>query len=434
MCPSYMVTREEEHSTRGRSRLLFEMLAGHADSPITAGWRSPEVRDALDLCLACKGCKKDCPVEVDMATMKAEFLAHHYQHRLRPRSHYSMGWLPAVAKLASRAPGLVNALSQAPVLRDVITTVGGIDRRRRIPLFAEQTLQAWYAERGARGNGERGDVVLWPDTFTNHLTPGVGHAAVDVLEAAGYRVVIPDQPVCCGLTWISTGQLGIAKHSLERTVKVLSPHLRRGTKIVGLEPSCTAVFRSDATELMPGTRELQRLREQTVTLAELLHDHTDGWKPPHVAGAAVAQTHCHQHAIMGYDPDQALLEDAGVDLDVLDSGCCGLAGNFGFEQGHYEVSMACAERVLLPAVRNADAHTAVLADGFSCRTQIEQSTAGHTPVHLAEVLAAGLHGRPVRACRPTPPTAQDYARLAAVAGMFGGALILAVRRALRRRS
>jgi FAD/FMN-containing dehydrogenase/Fe-S oxidoreductase len=434
MCPSYMVTREEEHSTRGRSRLLFEMLAGHADSPITAGWRSPEVRDALDLCLACKGCKKDCPVEVDMATMKAEFLAHHYQHRLRPRSHYSMGWLPVVAKLASRAPGLVNALSQAPVLRDVITTVGGIDRRRKIPLFAEQTLQDWNARRVPRGTADRGDVVLWPDTFTNHLTPGVGHAAVDVLEAAGYRVVIPDQPVCCGLTWISTGQLGIAKHSLERTVKVLSPHLRRGTKIVGLEPSCTAVFRSDATELMPGNRELQRLREQTVTLAELLHDHTDGWKPPHVAGAAVAQTHCHQHAIMGYDPDQALLEDAGVDLDVLDSGCCGLAGNFGFEQGHYEVSMACAERVLLPAVRNADAHTAVLADGFSCRTQIEQSTAGHTPIHLAEVLAAGLHGRPVRACRPTPPTAQDYARLAAVAGMFGGALILGVRRALRRRS
>jgi FAD/FMN-containing dehydrogenase/Fe-S oxidoreductase len=432
MCPSYMVTREEEHSTRGRSRLLFEMLAGHADSPITAGWRSPEVRDALDLCLACKGCKKDCPVEVDMATMKAEFLAHHYRHRLRPRSHYSMGWLPAVAQLASQAPRLTNALSQTPFLREVVTTIGGIDRRRRIPLFAEQTLQAWYAARGPRGTGNRGDVVLWPDTFTNHLTPGVGHAAVEVLEAAGYRVVIPDQPLCCGLTWISTGQLGIAKHVLQRTADVLAPHLERGTRIVGLEPSCTAVFRSDATDLLPGNRNLQRLREQTVTLAELLRDHTDGWQPPHVGGAAVAQTHCHQHAIMGYDPDRAVLEAAGVDLDVLDSGCCGLAGNFGFERGHYEVSTGCAERVLLPALRAADPQTLVLADGFSCRTQIEQSDAGRTPVHLAELLAAGLRHQPIQPTRPSPPTAGDYARLAGIAGLLIGTLAAGARRALHR--
>ncbi|HEX3908876.1 MAG TPA: FAD-binding and (Fe-S)-binding domain-containing protein [Mycobacteriales bacterium] len=432
MCPSYMVTREEEHSTRGRSRLLFEMLAGHADSPITAGWRSPEVRDALDLCLACKGCKKDCPVEVDMATMKAEFLAHHYRHRLRPRSHYSMGWLPAVAQLASQAPRLTNALSQTPFLREVVTTIGGIDRRRRIPLFAEQTLQAWYAARGPRGTGNRGDVVLWPDTFTNHLTPGVGHAAVEVLEAAGYRVVIPDQPLCCGLTWISTGQLGIAKHVLTRTADALAAHLQRGTRIVGLEPSCTAVFRSDATDLLPGNRNLQRLREQTVTLAELLRDHTDGWQPPHVGGAAVAQTHCHQHAIMGYDPDRAVLEAAGVDLDVLDSGCCGLAGNFGFERGHYEVSTGCAERVLLPALRAADPQTLVLADGFSCRTQIEQSGAGRTPAHLAELLAAGLRHQPIQPTRPSPPTAGDYARLAGIAGLLIGTLAAGARRALHR--
>jgi Fe-S oxidoreductase len=427
MCPSYMVTREEEHSTRGRSRLLFEMLAGHADSPVTAGWRSTEVKDALDLCLACKGCKKDCPVEVDMATMKAEFLAHHYRHRMRPLSHYSMGWLPAFARLASRAPRLVNALSQTPGVREVITTVGGIDRRRRIPLFAEQTLQAWYAGREPEGDGRRGDVVLWPDTFTNHLTPGVGHATVEVLEAAGYRVVIPDQPLCCGLTWISTGQLDIAKRALERTADALAPHLRRGTKIVGLEPSCTAVFRSDATELMPGNRDLERLRAQTVTLAELLRDHTEGWRPPDVGGKAIAQTHCHQHAVMGYGPDRALLDDAGVDLDVLDSGCCGLAGNFGFEQGHFEVSEACAERVLLPAVRAADRTTTVLADGFSCRTQIEQSDAGRTPVHLAEVLAAGLRQEPVQPSRPAPPTGADYARLAGIAGLAAGGLFSVVR-------
>ena len=363
MCPSYMVTREEEHSTRGRSRLLFEMLEGHADSPISAGWRSTEVRDALDLCLACKGCKRDCPAEVDMATMKAEFLAHHYQGRLRPRAHYSMGWLPAVAQAASRAPRLVNAVTQAPVLRGAVTAAGGIDRRRRVPLFARQTLQAWHARRGPAA-GPRGEVVLWPDTFTNHLTPSVGQAAVEVLEAAGWRVIVPEQPLCCGLTWISTGQLAMARRVLQRTVGALAPHLQRGTKIVGLEPSCTAVFRSDAWELMPGNRDVQRLREQTVTLAELLTHHTDGWQPPQVGGRAIAQTHCHQHAIMGYDEDKTLLAAAGVDVNVLDSGCCGLAGNFGFEAGHYDVSLACAERVLLPAVRDAPGEFLVLADGF----------------------------------------------------------------------
>ena len=417
MCPSYMATREEEHSTRGRSRLLFEMLEGHADSAVTAGWRSAEVRDALDLCLACKGCKRDCPAGVDMATMKAEFLAHHYEGRLRPLAHYSMGWLPAFAQLASCAPGLVNAVSQAPVLRTAITTAGGIDRRRRVPLFAPQTLRDWHAGHDPGTAGLRGEVVLWPDTFTNHLAPAVGMAAVRVLEAAGWRVIVPDQPLCCGLTWISTGQLATARRVLRRTVRALAPHLRRGTKIVGLEPSCTAVFRSDARELMPGDRDVQRLREQTVTLAELLRHHTEGWQPPRISGQAIAQTHCHQHAIMGYDDDQALLHDAGIDLDVLDSGCCGLAGNFGFEAGHYDVSLACAERVLLPAVRSAPPDALVLADGFSCRTQIEQAGTRRTPVHLAEVLAAGLDGEPVRPHRPTPPTARDYARLAGMTGI-----------------
>jgi FAD/FMN-containing dehydrogenase/Fe-S oxidoreductase len=421
MCPSYMVTREEEHSTRGRSRLLFEMLEGHADSPVTAGWRSTEVRDALDLCLACKGCKKDCPVEVDMATMKAEFLAHHYAGRLRPRAHYSMGWLPAVARLASRAPRLVNALTQAPVLRDVLTVAGGIDRRRTIPLFASQTLQAWVAKRDPGPAGLRGEVILWPDTFTNHLTPGIGQAAVEVLETAGYRVIVPEQPLCCGLTWISTGQLATAKRVLRRTVDTLAPYLRRGVKVVGLEPSCTAVFRSDARELMPGDRDVQRLHDQTVTLAELLHHHTDGWQPPPVGGQAIAQTHCHQHAIMGYDADQAVLKEAGVDVDVLDSGCCGLAGNFGFEAGHYEVSTACAERVLLPVVRDVAADSFVLADGFSCRTQIEQAGTGRTPVHLAEILAGGLRGEPPRPERPAQPGAAEYARLGTLVAAAAGA-------------
>ncbi len=430
MCPSYMVTRDEEHSTRGRSRLLFEMLQGHADSPVTAGWRSPEVRDALDLCLACKGCKRDCPVEVDMATMKAEFLAHHYQGRLRPRSHYSMGWLPAAARLAARAPGLVNAIAQAPVLRDAVTAAGGIDRRRRVPLFAGQTLQAWAARRDPGLTGLRGEVVLWPDTFTNHLAPAIGQAAVEVLESAGWRVIVPRQPLCCGLTWISTGQLRTARRVLRRTVAALAPYLRRGVRVVGLEPSCTAVFRADAGELLPGNADVQRLRAQTVTLAELLGRHTDGWQPPQVGGTAIAQTHCHQHAIMGYDSDRALLRAAGIDVEVLDAGCCGLAGNFGFEAGHYDVSVACGERVLLPAVRAAPPGALVLADGFSCRTQIEQAGTGRMPVHLAEVLAAGLRGQPAQPSRPASPTAADYARLGGAAAVSACLLAAA---AVRRR-
>ncbi len=396
MCPSYMVTREEEHSTRGRARLLFEMLQGHPDSPIRDGWRSEAVRDSLDLCLACKGCKTDCPVNVDMATYKAEFLSHHYAGRLRPLAHYSMGWLPVLAGLVSRtAPRVVNALTQAPVLSRLATAAAGVARERDVPLFAEQSFQAWFAERGPRGTGERGDVVLWPDTFSNSFQPSLARAAVEVLEDAGWRVVVPQEPVCCGLTWISTGQLDVAERVLRRTVDVLAPHLRAGTLVLGLEPSCTAVFRADAAELFPDDLDVRRLRDQTVTLAELLTEHTPGWEPPRLERRALVQTHCHQHAVMGNDRDVELMRGMGVDVDVLDSGCCGLAGNFGFEKGHYDVSMACAERALLPELRAAGPEDVVLADGFSCRTQIEQGDAGgRGAVHLAELLAAALHGDP----------------------------------------
>jgi FAD/FMN-containing dehydrogenase/Fe-S oxidoreductase len=395
MCPSYMATKEEEHSTRGRARLLFEMLDGTArGGAIADGWRSDAVKDALDLCLACKGCKADCPVNVDMATYKAEFLSHHYEGRIRPRAHYSMGWLPvAAAAVAATAPRLVNALSHAPGLAWLAKQAAGVDVRREVPVFAAETFQQWYARRGPRGTGERGEVVLWPDTFTNHFDPGIARAAVEVIEDAGWRVVVPGQRVCCGLTWISTGQLDTAKRVLMRTVGVLRPQLRAGTLILGLEPSCTAVFRGDAAELFPHDPDVQRLRRQTVTLAELLHDHTPGWQPRPVRRTAHIQTHCHHHAIMGIEADQAVLAAAQVDAHVLDSGCCGLAGNFGFEQGHYEVSEACAERVLLPAVRDADDADVILADGFSCRTQMDQSdSGGRRGVHLAELLRAGLRG------------------------------------------
>ncbi|MEU5362393.1 FAD-binding and (Fe-S)-binding domain-containing protein [Streptomyces sp. NPDC005925] len=441
MCPSYQVTAEEEHSTRGRARLLFEMLDGHGDSAIGDGWRSEAVRDALDLCLACKGCKRDCPADVDMATYKAEFLAHHYAGRpwRRPRSDWSMGGLPTLARAVGRARlgPFVNALTHTPPLSRAAVALAGTEDRE-VPLFAARTFRQWFAAHepyggGSRGLGWRGTVVLWPDTFTDHFHPHVGRSAVRLLEHAGWRVELPDRPLCCGLTWISTGRLGTAERVLGRTVRHLAGHLRAGGPVVGLEPSCTAVFRSDAAELFPGDRDVRRLRDQTVTLSELLTDHSPGYEPPRVpdhAARALAQVHCHQHAVLGWDADRELLRGAGVDVERLDSGCCGLAGNFGFERGHLDVSRACAERVLLPRLRAADAETVVLADGFSCRTQIhELDGGGHEAVHLAELLATALPGTGGSAhatapgARPAPPSRRTRALTLAGTGLAAGTAV-----------
>jgi FAD/FMN-containing dehydrogenase/Fe-S oxidoreductase len=394
MCPSYQVTLEEEHSTRGRARLLFELLNGHADGPIEDGWRSDAVHNALDLCLACKGCKSDCPVNVDMATYKAEFLSHYWEGRLRPRGEYALGWLPALGEVASRLrlTPAINALTQRPRSARLAAAAAGLEHRP-LPRLADETFKAWAARRRSSA-GSRGEVLLWPDTFTNLMHPHVGRAAVRVLEHAGWGVKVPTQPLCCGLTWISTGQLATGRRVLGRTIQALRDHVSAGGLVVGLEPSCAAVFRADAAELLSDDPDVTQVAQHTVTLAELLTEHTPGWSPPKLGDSvpeAIVQVHCHQHAILGWDADQALLRDCGVDARRLDSGCCGLAGNFGFQPGHLDVSVACAERVMLPAIRDAGPRTQVLADGFSCRTQIEQlDSGGHRPRHLAEVLAAGL--------------------------------------------
>ncbi|MET8438907.1 FAD-linked oxidase C-terminal domain-containing protein [Streptomyces sp900116325] len=432
MCPSYRATGEEEHSTRGRSRLLFEMLGGHADSPVTDGWRSTEVKDALDLCLSCKGCKSDCPVGVDMATYKAEFLSHHYAGRLRPAAHYSMGWLPLWARLSRLAPRLVNAALSAPGFARVGKLMAGVAGEREAPAFAEESFVQWWMARGAfePDPADPRTVVLWPDTFSTYFHPAIAKAAVRVLEDAGFRVAVPVRAVCCGLTWISTGQLATAKKVLRHTLDVLQPWIEAGTPVVGLEPSCTAVFRSDAPELMPHDQDVQRLSAQFRTFAELLiNDAPESWLPPRLARAAVVQTHCHQHAVMKYDADRELLRRAGLDADVLDEGCCGLAGNFGFERRHHELSMTIAEQGVLPAVRDAPHGSFVLADGFSCRTQIEQGGTGRRAMHLAEALALGLEGPPP-ADRPEkaldrPAAAVRDARLVtacAVAAVGAGAV------------
>lgn len=429
MCPSYRATREEEHSTRGRARLLFEMLDGHPDSAVTDGWRSTEVRDALDLCLACKGCRSDCPTGVDMATYKAEFLAHHYAGRPRPAAHYSMGWLPLWARLARPAPHLVNSVLHAPGLAAAGKRLAGVDGGRQAPVFAAESFLQWWRARHADevDPADPAAVVLWPDTFSTYFHPSVATSAVRVLEDAGFRVIVPGAPVCCGLTWISTGQLATAKRVLRHTLRVLGPHLEAGTPVVGLEPSCTAVFRADAPELLAGDPDARRLAGQVRTLAE--HLLRADWQPPRLARHATVQTHCHQHAVMKFDADRELMRRAHLDADVLDEGCCGLAGNFGFERGHHEVSLAVGELGVLPAVRAAAPDDVLLADGFSCRTQIEQGGTGRRALHLAEVLALGLDGplpgdRPERlARRPRVPSAP--ARWAATAATAGAGALAA---------
>ncbi|MEV0538457.1 FAD-binding and (Fe-S)-binding domain-containing protein [Nocardia salmonicida] len=381
MCPSYMATGREEHSTRGRSRLLFEMMRGET---ITDGWRSEEVRDALDLCLGCKGCLSDCPVNVDMASYKAEFLHHHYARRVRPASHYTLGNLPLLARIASVAPVLVNKVLSGRAAGP-IKSIGGITPERSLPQFARRSFRREF--RGSAA-GDRPKVVLWPDTFTNFLSPEVGHDAVRVLEHAGFDVVLPSASVCCGLTWISTGQLNVARRVLKRTLRVLEPELEAGIPVVGLEPSCLAVFRHDSRELLDES-ELHGLPDQAYTLAEFLEKFAPDASFPKVDASAITQQHCHQHAVMGNAADERLLRKVGVDNRTLDSGCCGLAGNFGVEKGHYEVSVAAAQRVLVPEVLAASEETMVLADGFSCRTQIEELTS-RKALHLAEVLARGL--------------------------------------------
>jgi len=400
MCPSYLATRDEKDSTRGRARVLQEMAAGRL---VTGGWRAPEVREVLDLCLSCKACATDCPAGVDMAQYKAEVTYRAYRRRLRPPSHYALGWLPRWSRWAAIAPRLVNAALGVRPVAAVVLTVGGMDRRRAIPRFAAVPFRRSPAARSAAavhgaadGGGERA-VVLWADSFSDAFDPGVAEAALAVLRSAGYRVIIPDGPACCGLTWISTGQLDGARRRLAGLLAVLGPYAEAGTPIVGLEPSCTAVLRSDLAELFPGEPRAAAVAGATRTLAELLTAPPPAgpgpdWALPGLAGLEIiAQPHCHHYSVLGYDADRALLAQAGAHVRVL-AGCCGLAGNFGMERGHYDVSVAVAQHALLPALGEAPPGAVYLADGFSCRTQADQ-LAGVRGMHLAELLASRLPAR-----------------------------------------
>ena len=388
MCPSYMVTHEEEHSTRGRARLLFEMMRGLS---IRDGWRSEAVHEALDLCLACKGCKHDCPVDVDMATYKAEFLSHYYQRRLRPRAAYSMGLVYWWARLASPIAPLLNAMARLGPVASLAKTVAGIAPERAIPALARPTLRRWFSRRRPPpAPPDRPRVILWPDTFTNYLEPAAGQAAVAVLERAGYVVELPARPLCCGRPLYDYGMLDRAKRLWRRTFRVLDRAIRDRTPILGLEPSCIAAFRDELPNLFPDDERASRLAAQARMLGEFLAERE--LPPASLDRPVLVHGHCHHRSVLDFDADVRLLHRLTDRVQVLDSGCCGMAGSFGFERGEkYDVSVKAGERVLLPAIRAAGEETLVVADGFSCRQQVTQ-LGEPKPLHLAQVLEIALAG------------------------------------------
>jgi len=387
MCPSYMVTREEKDSTRGRAHLLFEMLQGHV---LKGGWRDKNVKDSLDLCLACKGCKGDCPVNVDMATLKSEFLAHYYKGRLRPRNAYAFGWIYWWSRLAALMPGVVNFFTQAPVFSSISKALAGVTSKRKIPRIAPKTFRHSFRPKKGK-SGEKQRVILWVDTFNNFFLPETLAAGLEVLEAAGFEVIIPRRILCCGRPLYDFGMLKTAKRLLLQILETLREDIRQGTPVVGLEPSCVAVFRDELCDMLPHDEDARRLKQQTYTLAEFLEKKVENYKAPPLQRKAIVHGHCHQKAVMQMKSEEKLLKSMKVDYSILDSGCCGMAGYFGYEKGdHYDVSIKVGERGLLPEVRKAAADTIIIADGFSCREQIVQQTK-RKGLHLAQVLQMALH-------------------------------------------
>lgn len=417
MCPSFQATREEKHTTRGRAHLLFEMLRGDV---LKGGWKNEHVKESLDLCLACKGCKGDCPVSVDVATYKAEFLAHYYEGRLRPPAAYSLGLIAQWAPLGARMPGLANLLTQTPLVSWPVKALAGISLRRRLPPFASRTFKDWFNARPTK-NPDGKLVTLWPDTFHNYFEPHTAQAAVEVLEDAGFRVQVPAEPLCCGRPLYDYGRLDQAKRQLRDILRVLGPSVETGVPVVALEPSCAAVFRDELVNLFPNDLDAQRLKLQTHLLGELLRK--EGYRPAPLRRKAVLHGHCHQKALMGLDADVALLEAAGLEVEKLDSGCCGMAGSFGYERDKFELSMRIGEQRLLPAVREAPREALIVTNGFSCRSQIEQGTPRRA-LHLAEVLLMARRQRPEAVARPYPERGQVQPRRSGLGWKLGGLVLV----------
>ncbi len=385
MCPSFRVTREEEHSTRGRAHMLWEMTR---KDPIKNGWRNEDVKRSLDLCLSCKGCKSDCPVGVDVATYKAEFLSHYYEKRIQPRSAYAFGNIDIWARIASHAPWLANLTTQMPVLRDIAKSIAGMPQQRSIPAFASQTFRAWFQRHEPKHlRGE--SVLLWPDTFNNYFHPETAKAAVDVLEHGGFRVQLPKAILCCGRPLYDFGMLDRAKRLLLETLEVMAEEIDAGMPVVVLEPSCAAVFRDEMLNLFPENQQARRLSKQTFLLSEFLRHRADQFHLPRINRKAIMHGHCHHKSIMKMTDEEEVLHNLAIDFEAPAPGCCGMAGSFGFEREKYDVSIGIGELELLPAIRNAPADQLIIANGFSCREQIAQCT-GRQSLHLAEVIHMGL--------------------------------------------
>jgi FAD/FMN-containing dehydrogenase/Fe-S oxidoreductase len=398
MCPSYMVTLEEKHSTRGRAHMLFEMLQGEV---VDAGWKDEHVKEALDLCLSCKGCKGECPVNVDVATYKAEFMSHYYEFKARPLNAYAFGWINKWANLAAFAPDIANFFSQAPGISDVVKSLLSIPEQRRLPEFAPYTFREWVLKRPISFDA-RPEVILWADTFNNHFHPETARAAVEVLEAIGWRVQVPKQKLCCGRPLYDFGMLHEAKRYLKRIIEALRPQIERGMYFIVLEPSCASVFRDELKNLLPDDVLGQRLAKQTVLLSEFIESKASTFDFPRLKRKALVHGHCHHQALLKMEAEKSVLRKVGLEADFPDSGCCGMAGPFGFEANKYEMSQQVGERVLLPAVRAADEETLIISDGFSCREQIRQSTNRHA-LHLADVLRMALRNELPRRGKPEEP-------------------------------
>jgi FAD/FMN-containing dehydrogenase/Fe-S oxidoreductase len=390
MCPSFMATGEELHSTRGRAHLLWELMQGEV---LPHQWKNQQVKESLDTCLSCKACKSECPVSVDMATYKAEFLSHHYENESRPLSHYAFGRIDIFARLASFAPNLVNAINNAPIINPLIKKILHIHPQRTLPRFAKPFTPDRRLARDARRRSDRRpalpntapEVFLWADTFNNYFHPSTMRAAHQVLTTAGFRVTLPTQHLCCGRPLYDFGMLDTAKDYLLKTLNALTAQLAAGTPIIVLEPSCASVFRDELTNLLPNDPRATKLRDQTFLLSEFLVKHAPNYRPPQLNEKIIVHGHCHHRATMGMHDEIALLRLTGAEVELLDSGCCGMAGPFGFEKEKFALSQTLGERVLLPAVRN-NSKAIIVSDGFSCSEQITQNTTTR-PKHLAEVLA-----------------------------------------------
>ena len=386
MCPSYMATREERHSTRGRAHLLWEILEGNA---LKDGWKNEAVHEALDLCLACKACKTECPVNVDVASYKAEFLSHYFEGRRHSLRDYLFAFMDRWAHVASVlpgiTPGLANFTMQAPFAGSLIRQVAGIAEQRHLPKFAARSFQS-SIEPSQLSNGTMPKVLLWPDTWNNYFHPSALTAAKHVLASAGFQVQVPNGHICCGRPLYDFGFLIQARQYLERIMTMLAPQIESRMPIVVLEPSCASVFRDELRNLFPNDERAARLRDQVYLLSEFLVHHAPGYTPPQTPGRKLlVHGHCHHKSLMKMDDELSLLRATGSEVEYLDSGCCGMAGPFGFEKEKFEVSQTVGERVLLPAVRRIDPATVIVTDGFSCREQIAQNSTRRA-VHFAEAI------------------------------------------------